>query len=109
MRKIFLPLTCIILTLIVLSGCNKATNSDKKTPGKSDLKLPDGFSAAIIADSLGPVRHIAVNNQGEIYVKLNALKDGKGIIFLADTNNDGVMEQKLAFAGYPGTGIRINN
>jgi len=109
MRKIFSPLTCFILALIIISGCNKATNSDKKTPGKTDLKLPDGFSSSIIADSIGPVRHLAVNKQGEIYVKLNALKDGKGILLLADTNNDGLMEQKFAFAGYPGTGIRINN
>jgi glucose/arabinose dehydrogenase len=50
-----------------------------------------------------------VNNQGDIYVKLNALKGGKGIIFLTDTNHDGSVEQKNAFAGHPGTGIRIKN
>lgn len=108
MRKIVLAATCLSLVLIVISGCNK-NKSQNKTAIKADLKLPDGFSATIVADSLGPVRHLAVNNQGDIYVKLNALKDGKGIIFLTDTNHDGVMEQKNAFAGYPGTGIRIKN
>lgn len=108
MRKIVLAATCLSLMSIVISGCNK-NKSQNKTAIKADLKLPEGFSATIVADSLGPVRHLAVNTQGDIYVKLNALKDGKGIIFLTDTNHDGVMEQKNAFAGYPGTGIRIKN
>ena len=109
MRKIVLAAACLSLVFVAVSGCNKSKSIVNKTPAKADLKLPDGFSAAIIADSLGPVRHLAVNSQGDIFVKLNALKDGKGIIFLADTNHDGVMEQKSAFAGYPGTGIRIKN
>jgi glucose/arabinose dehydrogenase len=109
MRKIVLAAACLSSVFICISGCNKNKTSENKTPVKADLKLPAGFSGAIIADSLGPVRHLAVNSQGNIYVKLNALKDGKGIIFLTDTNHDGVMEQKSAFAGYPGTGIRIKN
>jgi glucose/arabinose dehydrogenase len=109
MRKIVLAAACLSLTLISVLSCNKNKPAENKTPAKADLKLPEGFSATIIADSLGAVRHLAVNNQGDIYVKLNALKNGKGIIFLADTNHDGVMEQKSAFADYPGTGIRIKN
>ncbi|HEY9000911.1 MAG TPA: PQQ-dependent sugar dehydrogenase [Mucilaginibacter sp.] len=104
MRKVVLAAACLSLAFTVVSGCHKS-----KAPAKANLKLPDGFSATIIADSLGPVRHLAVNSQGDIYVKLNALKDGKGIVFLTDTDHDGVMEQKSAFAGYPGTGIRIKN
>lgn len=107
MRKLLSVAVCLSLAFIFISGCNKKSAS--KAPAKADLKLPEGFSATIIADSLGPVRHLAVNNQGNIYVKLNALKEGKGVIFLTDTNHDGVMEQKSAFTGYPGTGIRIKN
>ena len=108
MNKIVLPVICLSLAFGIVSGC-KNKSAENKTPVKADLQLPSGFSATIVADSLGPVRHLAVNNQGNIYVKLNALKNGKGIIFLTDTNHDGVMEQKSAFAGYPGTGIRIKN
>jgi len=108
MNKIVLPVICLSLAFGIVSGC-KNKSAENKTPAKADLQLPSGFSATIVADSLGPVRHLAVNNQGNIYVKLNALKNGKGIIFLTDTNHDGVMEQKSAFAGYPGTGIRIKN
>jgi len=108
MNKIVLPVICLSLAFGIVSGC-KNKSAENKTPVKADLQLPSGFSATIVADSLGPVRHLAVNNQGNIYVKLNALKNGKGVIFLTDTNHDGVMEQKSAFAGYPGTGIRIKN
>lgn len=109
MRKIVLAAAYLSLAFIVVSGCNKNKTSQNKIPVKADLKLPDGFSATIIADSVGHARHLTVNSQGDIYIKLNALKDGKGIIFLTDTNHDGVMEQKSSFAGYPGTGIRIKN
>lgn len=108
MNKIVLPVICLSLAFGIVSGC-KNKSAENKTPAKADLQLPSGFSATIVADSLGPVRHLAVNNQGNIYVKLNAMKNGKGLIFLTDTNHDGVMEQKSAFAGYPGTGIRIKN
>jgi len=108
MNKIVLPVICLSLAFGIVSGC-KNKSAENKTPAKADLQLPSGFSATIVADSLGPVRHLAVNNQGNIYVKLNAMKNGKGVIFLTDTNHDGVMEQKSAFAGYPGTGIRIKN
>jgi glucose/arabinose dehydrogenase len=109
MHKIILAAACLSLVFIAGSGCNKNKTAENKTTAKAGLKLPHGFSAIIVAGSLGSVRHLAVNSEGDIYVKLNALKDGKGIIFLTDTNHDGVMEQKSAFAGYPGTGIRIKN
>lgn len=109
MHKIALAAAYLSLMFIGVTGCNNNKTPENKPYAKADLKLPEGFSATIIVDSLGPVRHLAVNNQGNIYVKLNALKDGKGVLFLADTNHDGVMEQKIAFAGYPGTGIRIKN
>jgi glucose/arabinose dehydrogenase len=71
------------------------------------ITVPAGFSINLIADSLGKVRHIDVNSQGGIYVKLNALKEGKGMLYLTDQNKDGVMDTKTAFGNFPGTGIQI--
>jgi glucose/arabinose dehydrogenase len=71
------------------------------------LTLPQGFSASVVADSLGALRHLAVNKNGDIYVKLSKLQDGKGILFLSDTDHDGKIDKTVGFAGYPGTGIRI--
>lgn len=71
------------------------------------LTVPVGFSYTLMADSLGKVRHIEVNNQGGIYAKLNSLKDGKGIYYLTDLNKDGVIDNKTSFGDFPGTGIKI--
>ncbi|MFB9841005.1 PQQ-dependent sugar dehydrogenase [Mucilaginibacter ginsenosidivorans] len=108
MNKLFIFCVCIIS---VLTSCSNPKPGESKINSlpKADLKLPDGFSASIVADSLGALRHLAVTSQGDIYVKLNSLKDGKGIYFLADTNHDGSIDRKIGFAGYPGTGILINN
>ena len=73
------------------------------------LKLPAGFSFTLMADSLGKVRHIDVNSQGGIFVKLNSLKDGKGMLYLTDLNKDGVIDNKTSFGNFPGTGIKIKD
>jgi glucose/arabinose dehydrogenase len=74
-----------------------------------DVKLPVGFSAKILGTDLGATRHIAVGKNGDIYVKLSKLKEGKGIYVLRDTNGDGVIDQQNMFGDYPGTGILIKN
>jgi glucose/arabinose dehydrogenase len=73
------------------------------------ISLPDDFGAMVVADTLGRVRHIAVNANGDIYVKLRTLKDGKGILALRDTDGDGKMDKEEGFGDYTGTGIEIHN
>ena len=34
------------------------------------LMLPEGFKAIVVADSVGPARHLAVRDNGDIYIKL---------------------------------------
>lgn len=101
----------LLLSILLLTSCHNA-NQESTTSASIDstntsLTLPQGFSTSIVADSLGPLRHLAVNKNGDIYVKLSALKSGKGILFLSDTNHDGKMDKFMGFANYPGTGIRI--
>ena len=101
------------VSLFALQACagdttqlkNKATLLGDGT----GLKLPDGFNATVVAENLGRARHIVVNSNGDIYVKLERLKDGKGILRLRDTNGDGKAEQITGFGNYPGTGIAIKN
>jgi len=83
-----------------------------ETPVKTDadnagLKLPAGFGASKAIDALGHSRHIAVTSSGEIYVKLDRPKDGKGILFLQDTNGDGKIDKQTGFGNYGGTGIYV--
>src|SRR3954470_12008971 len=71
--------------------------------------VPAGFKATIIADSLPGARHLVVNKKGGVYVKLSKLRDGKGIVYLTDTDGDGKFTVQNAFGDYPGTGICIKN
>jgi len=108
MNKIACIYASCFLAIALLSNCtNKNSGSKNAALYKADLKLPAGFTATIVADSLGPLRHLAVTSQGDIYVKLSALKDGKGIYLLTDSDHDGRMKKKMGFGNYPGTGILI--
>jgi len=48
------------------------------------LRLPSGFHASVVADGLGPMRHLAVRGNGNIYVStpLNQEAHGNGIVAL---------------------------
>jgi hypothetical protein len=52
-------------------GC--ASKKEKLAFDKDNggLYLPDGFGAVVVIDSIGPSRHLAVKENGDIYVKLN--------------------------------------
>jgi glucose/arabinose dehydrogenase len=73
------------------------------------LQLPQGFTATIVAEGLEGARHIAVNKQGGLFVKLSKLKDGNGIYYLQPPGGDGKFNGHIAFANYAGTGIFIKN
>ena len=73
----------------------------------SDIVLPKGFAASTIIASLGANRHLWVNGNGDIYVKLEKLKDGKGIVVLRKSGNQ--YQAVKSFGDYIGTGIVIKN
>ena len=106
MNKTSLYTACLLLALAGLTGFSGVVNF---AAYNADLKLPSGFSATIVADSLGTARHIAVTDKGDIYVKMYSVKGGNGIYLLTDANKDGRMDKKVGFANYPGTGIKIHN
>ncbi len=73
------------------------------------IKMPEGFTYSIFADSLGRARHLVVSEKGDVFVKLEKLKNGNGIYQLKDQNGDGVADSYKGFGNYTGTGIGINN
>ncbi|TDW95982.1 glucose/arabinose dehydrogenase [Dinghuibacter silviterrae] len=116
------PNRCIRMALLALTllGINslqagngtppaKKTAKPKPVPADVVLKLPTGFHAAVFAEGLGQPRHIVVTKQGDVYVKLNRVKNGKGILRLRDTNGDGKADDITGFGDYGGTGIAIKN
>lgn len=87
---------------------NKSSKENKTTPtATTAIKMPAGFNSTVIAEGLGKARHLVVNSNGDVYVKLDRLKGGKGIIVIkpgqsANAAFDG-------FGNYTGTGITIKN
>jgi glucose/arabinose dehydrogenase len=97
-----------------LHGCKTADELPAADPGNGGLFLPDGFNAVVVADSLkGRARHIAVNDNGDIYVKARFPDEG-GNIALRDTTHDGKADLIVPFGDYKadgtyGTAMRIHN
>ena len=111
-----------IISLAFLANCSNDSTKEKaaeqektETPKASadqpngGITLPTGFSATVFADELGKARHIVVNENGDVYTKVNKLNDGRGIIRLRDVNNDGVADSISGFGNYEGTGIALKN
>jgi len=76
-----------------------------------NLTLPPGFHATVVADGLGPVRHLAVRGNGNIYVStpLNQDPTKAGIIALHLDANHRADETQHFGSIDGGTGIRFHN
>lgn len=111
MRKIFLLTVATLWVFVVRAGDSTklAANSSIADANNAGLTMPAGFAALVAADNLGRARHIVATRQGGIYVKLERLVNGKGIVYLTDANGDGRMEVESSFANYIGTGIAIKD
>lgn len=78
------------------------------------LTLPDNFNAIVVVDSIGPSRHLAVRDNGDIYIKLRTDKGRNGNVAIRDTNGDGKGDIIKRFGDYPNDGtfateMRIHN
>lgn len=106
MKKIKLLLTFI--AVVALSCTNNAgDNSGEK--GSAGLSLPEGFKAVVVAEDLGPGRHIAVRDNGDIYLQLRTNTEEGSTVALRDTDGDGKADIKKYFGNLPGTGIKVHN
>ena len=110
---------------MILFGCSTSKNQEKNVPVfinkniKADelnggLYLPGGFEALVVTEGVGPSRHIAVNDNGDIYVKLRTATGRNGNVALRDEDNDGKADIVERFGDYPndgkfGTEMKIND
>ena len=90
-------------------GDSTQNNKQKKNALSAGLKLPAGFTVTQFATGLGEARHLAVTKEGDVYVKLSSLKNGKGIFYLHDGNGDGKADVKAGFGDFAGTGMGIKD
>ncbi|MGB0177663.1 MAG: PQQ-dependent sugar dehydrogenase, partial [Owenweeksia sp.] len=115
----------IILPILVIMACSNgnvrtATTTEADTSKKpsssltydsenGSLNLPQGFKAVVVADKLGRVRHIDVDENGVIYARLGSDVGGRGLVMLKDNNGDGIADQKEYFGTGSGTGIKVHH
>jgi len=99
----------IFRAFIILSIFASCTNNPAPSVLKTDtaITIPEGFKTEIIMDSLGSNRHIAVNSNGDIYVRVSKLLNGHGILVLRA--NNGKYEVVKSFGNFIGTGVAIKN
>ena len=100
----------ITISFIKSNGSGGLPEGD---PDNGGLFLPGGFKAVVVADSVGRARHLAVNKNGDVYVKLRIPKGNQGSVALRDTDNDGKADKIEYFGDYSdegnfGTSMRIH-
>jgi glucose/arabinose dehydrogenase len=98
-------------------GCSSesappAVDGGRSSPCDADnggLILAEGFCAAVVADYLGSIRHLAIAGRDRIYltVRHRQLNLG-GLIALGDPDGDGRFEQASAFGEARGLGIAVH-
>ncbi len=104
-----------ILLILGLTACDSTTEQGIQPvllpdKGHGGITLPENFGALVVADTLGRGRHLAVNDNGDVYVHIIRLtEDGYGIMALRDTDQDGRADIIKGYGKVPGTGIEIHN
>jgi len=105
-------LTCLAVFCSVAASASDTTRVVKSplTPDADNagLTLQKGFGAIVVAPEVGRARHIAVSSTGDIYVKLERLRNGNGILVLREDGN-GKGKIVDSFGNFIGTGIAIKN
>jgi len=98
----------LLITAIFFGCSNKHEKSIIKLTEKiqadslnGGLILPGGFKALVVTEGVGSSRHIAVNKNGDIYVKLRTATGRNGNVALRDTNGDGKADIIERFGDYP--------
>ncbi len=102
MSRRWLPDRLVGVILLSLAACQPSHPTPSPDPDNGGLVLPPGFGAWVVADSTGRARHLAVRDNGDIYVKLSSTDEAQGgIVALRDEDHDGRADRKLRFGGEP--------
>jgi len=116
-----LTLTCLSL-LMSLAACksNEPTDTSKttlpteapiqsQTDAPDGISVPPGFQVMLFAEKTGRARHLAVRDNGDLYVRLNSPEQGHCAVALRDENGSGQADRIEYFDGPAdcGTGMEI--
>lgn len=114
-NKWYFNFQLIFWVQVVLAGCGEIRELPAGDKDNGGLFLPEKFEAVVVIDSLkGRARQIAVNDNGDIYVKSRFSEPEGRNIALRDTNGDGKADVIETFGKYEkersyGTAMRIYN
>lgn len=113
--RLFIPL----LVGVILFSCSSPSSEEagryaalpRPTPDNGGIQLPDDFGALVVADSSGRGRHLAIRDNGDIYLRLRRVReeDSTGIIAFRDTTGDGLPDLIAGFGVGTGTDVRFHN
>ncbi len=108
----------MLMTLLLITyvfSCTRVPDLPAGDPDQGGLFLPENFEALVVADSIGRARHLAISDNGDIYVRLSSSDSiHGGNIALRDTNKDGKADIIQRFGGIGvqrtsyGTGMKIH-
>ncbi len=104
-----MTLTRIASSLLAGLACAASFAADN-----DGLVLPKGFTATVVHEGVGVARHIAIRDNGDLYVTTHQLAflgfdpaKRIGIVALRDTNGDHVPDVVEHFSELDGTGVAI--
>ena len=99
----------LFFVLFLFVQCKSKIELPQGDPGNGGLLLPGDFEAVTVAEGIGPARHIAINGNGDIYVKLRYSKAGEpGNVALRDSTGDGKADIIKRFGDYNNSGSLAN-
>jgi len=113
-RSIYASLL-LFISIIGLIQCRSTIALPAGDANNDGLFLPQGFEVVVVVDSLkGRARHLTVNTNGDVYVKLRFPDSTGGNAALRDMNKDGKADIIKTFDDYLdkssyGTEMRVHN
>lgn len=103
-QPILLVLAAMSAATLLFESCRPA-GLPPGDPDNGGLLLPGGFEAVVVVDSVGRGRHLAVRDNGDVYMKLRTPDSlGRGSVALRDRDNDGKADVVRYFGDYADTG-----
>lgn len=101
---------------LVLAGSTASIEAQPTAPPRALPSVPPGFAVTVFAEGLATPRHIAVRDNGDVYVTLRSgqakfrpTDEPGGIAALRDTNRDGVADVQTLFGSADiDTGLAIH-
>jgi glucose/arabinose dehydrogenase len=96
-----------LLFLLVAVACRSRSTARASTPVgcDTDLKLPPGFCATVVADSVGPARDIAVRSNGDLFVGLLKARHETGGVLAVHVHGVGEPDSVVRFGSEPIHGV----